>query len=227
MRLPFESYSVVDHALASPSIQTVETNLALYHIIPNTEHLILWFGFDCPKFNRSLLLDSICSVQLQRILNCLDYISTMEPLIAPKEITLRITFLYSTLFLFKHFITIVNRLLNCGHFIMNEVEFNFEDSSMGNLIPFYSYHRRTLASALRKDSDLPLGPLRRSQSLCDLRSSASPISYLSSLVPFSEFSEARACRLSQSSPDLLEMQALHNIHPLLHKSVGFHMLYSQ
>ena len=226
LRPPFESFSVVDRALASPSIQTVETNLALYHIIPNTQHLILWFGFDCPKFNRSLLLDSICSVQLQRSLNCLDYISTMEPLIAPKEITLHIAFQYSSLFLFKHFITIVNRLLNCGHFIMNVV-FNFEDISMGALISCFSYHRRTLASALRKDSILPLGRLRRSQSLCDLRSSASPILYLSSLVPFSEFSEARACRLSQSSPDLLEMQALHNIHPLLYKSLGVHKLYYQ
>ena len=101
----------------------------------------------------------------------------------------------------------------------------------------YPSFRDCMAHALRRDPAVPRHNLRRSQSLCDLRTlhfphrhqllqqqSISSLSLLSSgwrhISPRSQVS----CYPYQSCPNLLEMQALKNMHPLLQEALGYNEL---
>ena len=108
--------------------------------------------------------------------------------------------------------------------------------------------RDCMARALRKNSAIPGHYLRRSQSLCDLRTLQYPF-YHHQLLQQQNISSSSVfppewrhippssprlegdrffCSLEnsyQSCPDLLEMQALQNMHPILHEALRCDELY--
>ena len=221
-------------ALSSSTISALVTNFG-YRICTNAgsiEHV-------------TLLLNSIIIHPLE-VLRSFQYLSCIAKMSSIKSITVQIEHnINDVLFAMPHF---------CCNFIMslnNSLNHSMENLYFDGLFPKTNpSFRDCMARALRRDSAVPRHNLRRSQSLCDLRTLHFPHRHqllqqehdsprpLSSLrchshpsygwrhIPLRSRPRMGICSpafteptLYQSCPNLLEMQALRNMHPLLQEAL--------
>ena len=222
----YELYPVLQAALSSSTISTLRTNFGC-KVCTNAgsiEHVTLKL---IPLSSKIHPLDMLRSFQ---------YLSCIAEMNSIKSITVEID--------------IDDILLAMPHFCCNYI-MSLNDSlrhSMENLdftggrylthdVQSNPPFRDCMARSLRRDPAVPRHNLRRSQSLCDLRTlhfphrhqllqqhdSPRPLSSygwrhipLKKRIVFASIQPS----LYQSCPDLLEMQALQNMHPLLQKALG-------
>ena len=120
--------------------------------------------------------------------------------------------LYGTnLHLHENFITIMNNSLHHNQ-SMKRLELNIADMNPSHKIS-------TISRALRRDPSIPISNLRRSQSLCDMRTSHS--TRTDKMAVFEPYKSPHGL----SCPDLLEIQSLHDLHSLLHEALKCDKLY--
>ena len=120
--------------------------------------------------------------------------------------------LYGTnLHLHENFITIMNNSLHHNQ-SMKRLELHIADMNPSHKIS-------TISHALRRDPSIPISNLRRSQSLCDMRTSHS--TRTDKMAVFEPYKSPHGL----SCPDLLEIQSLHDLHSLLHEALKCDKLY--
>ena len=220
----YDLYPVLQAALSSSTISTLETNFG-YRVCTNAGS-IECVTLDMRSYHPLVVLSSF------------QYLSCIAEMNSIKSMTVQIGDIDDMLLAMPHF---------CCNFIMS-----LNDSlhhSMKNLdITYFKYlfknpfFRDCMAHALQRDPAVPRHNLRRSQSLCDLRTlhfphrhqllqqqhdSHSYPSYGWRHIPprarkhiFRFPSLVMKPTVYQSCPDLLEMQALQDMHPLLQKALG-------
>ena len=232
----YELYPVLQAALSSSTISTLETNFG-YRVCTNAgsiEHVTL----DLTSSSSACL--KIHQLEVLRA-ESVQYLSCIAEMNSIKSIRVHIYNIDDILLAMPHF---------CCNFIMS-----LNDSLCHSMENFYftiilsgKYFtedvksnppfRDCMARALRRDPAVPRHNLRRSQSLCDLRTLHFPhhnqllqqhdsprllSSYGWRHIPLEKRSlfAPKQPSLYQSCPDLLEMQALQNMHPLLQKALKY------
>ena len=232
----YELYPVLQAALSSSTISTLKTNFG-YGVSTNAgsiEHVTLLLKFIILSYN----------IHPLEVLRSFQYLCCIAKMSSIKSITVQIGLISDVLFAMPHFCCNFIMSLNdsLGH-SMENLYFSDIDGLSPKTNPSF---RDCMARALRRDSAVPRHNLRRSQSLCDLRTLHFPHHHqllrqehnsprpLSSLryhshpsygwrhIPLPSSFEPT---LYQSCPDLLEMQALQNMHPLLQEALKYDQLY--
>ena len=241
----YELYPVLQAALSSSTISTLETNFG-YRVCTNAgsiEHVTL-------EPTPSVSLHIIHPLE---VLRSFQYLSCIAEMNSIKSISAHIDNIDDILLAMPHFCC--NFIMSLNDSLCHSMEdLNFRLTNdflryficdVKNNLPF----RDCMARALRRDPAVPRHNLRRSQSLCDLRTlhfphrhqllqqhdSPRPLplkryhshpSYGWRHIPLKSTGHTQPF-LYQSCPDLLEMQALQNMHPLLQKALRcYHLYYS-
>ena len=240
----YELYPVLQAALSSSTISTLETNFGcrVCTNARNIEHVTL-------ESHKIHPLEMLRSFQ---------YLSCIAEMNSIKSIRAQIHNIDDILLAMPHFCC--NFIMSLNDSLSHSIEkIHFRLTGLYPKVnpPF----RDCMARALRRDPAVPRHNLRRSQSLCDLRTLHSPHRHqllqqqhnsprpLSLLryrshpsngwrhIPLKNIGQRSVwlnkCSvflpilpsLYQSCPDLLEMQALQNMHPLLQKALKCDQLY--
>ena len=239
----YELYPVLQAALSSSTISTLETNFGC-RVCTNAgsiEHVTL-------ELIPSTSLSS--KIHPLEVLRSFQYLSCIAEMNSIKSIRAQIHNIDDILLAMPHFCC--NYIMSLNDSLRHSMEnLNFASSryfthDVKSNPPF----RDCMARALRRDPAVPRHNLRRSQSLCDLRTlhfphhhqllqqhdSPRPLSsYGWRYIPLKNTGHIQPFPLGvlapierslyQSCPDLLEMQALQNMHPLLHNALGYDQLY--
>ena len=227
----YELYPVLQAALSSSTISILDTNFG-YRVCTNAgsiEHVTLELT--------SLSL----KIHPLEVLRSFQYLSCIAEMNSIKSIRVGIHNIDDILFAMPHFCC--NYIMSLNDSLRHSMEnLNFASSRYftHDNPPF----RDCMARALRRDPAVPRHNLRRSQSLCDLRTlhfphrhqllqrhySPRPLSSYGwrhippkNTVRYSVFGSIEPSY--QSCPDLLEMQALQNMHPLLQNALEYDQLY--
>ena len=227
----YELYPVLQAALSSSTISTLETNFGC-RVCTNAgsiEHVTL-------ELIPSTSLSS--KIHPLEMLRSFQYLSCIAEMNSIKSIRARIYNIDDILFAMPHFCC--NFIMSLNDSLRHSMEnLNFASSryfthDVKSNPPF----RDCMARALRRDA-VPRHNLRRSQSLCDLRTlhfphrhqvlqqhdSPRPLpSYGWRHIPLKNTGYIEPS-LYQSCPDLLEMLALQNMHPLLQNALECDQLY--
>ena len=128
---------------------------------------------------------------------------------------LQLAFCGANYHLHENFITIMNNSLHHNQSMKTLVL---------NITPMNPSHKiSTISRVLRKDLLIPISNLRRSQSLCEMRTPHSARTDQNNVL-FKSFYQYKSTH-GLSCPDLLEIQSLHDLHPLLHKALECDKLY--
>ena len=227
----YELYPVLQAALSSSTISTLKTNFGC-RVCTNAgsiEHVTL------ELIPLSLLIHPL------EVLRSFQYLSCIAEMNSIKSIRVGIHNIDDILLAMPHFCC--NYIMSLNDSLRHSMEnLNFTSSKYfihKNNLPF----RDCMARALRRDPAVPRHNLKRSQSLCDLRTlhfphrhqllqqhdSPRPLSLLRYRshpsygwrhIPLKNTGQRSVKPTSyQSCPDLLEMQALQNMHPLLQNNV--------
>ena len=219
----YELYPVLQAALSSSTISTLETSFGC-RVCTNAgsiQHVTL-------KSHKIHPLEMLWSFQ---------YLSCIAEMNSIKSITVGILQIDDILFAMPHFCcNFIMSLNDSLHHSMENLDLTYD---VKNDPPF----RDCMARALRRDPAVPRHNLRRSQSLCDLRTLHFPhrhqlLQQHDSPRPLSSYGWRHIPlkkhifvldqpSLYQSCPDLLEMQALQNMHPLLQKALKYDQLYKK
>ena len=237
----FTSYDlcpVLQTALSSSTISTLQTNFG-YRVCTNAgsiEHVTLDL---INLFNVSNKIHPLEVLRSFQYLSCI-----ADNMNSIKSIIVQIYNIDDMLFAMPHFCCNFIMSLNdslCHHSMEEIYIFTF-----GKLLFLKKYlpFRDCMARALRRDSAVPRHNLRRSQSLCDLRTLHFPhrhqllqqqhnplflLNYHSHSHPSYGWQPESFSPIEptwyQSCPDLLEMQALQNMHPLLQKALIYDQLH--
>ena len=261
----YELRPVLQAALSSSTISKLVTNFG-YRVCTNAgsiEHVTLEL---IPSTSLSLNIHPL------KMLRSFQYLSWIAEMNSIKSIKAQIHNIDDILLAMPHFCC--NFIMSLNDSLRHSME-NLNFTSGGYLIydvknhlPFQPFHdcmacdlrsesfcdvknhlpfRDCMARALRRDPAVPRHNLRRSQSLCDLRTlhfphrhqllqqhdSPRPLplkryhfhpSYGWRYIPLKNTDHIQPS-LYQSCPDLLEMQALQNMHPLLHNVLRCDQLY--
>ena len=224
----YELYPVLQAALSSSTISTLETNFG-YRVCTNAgsiEHVTL-------ESHKIHPLEMLRSFQ---------YLSCIAEMNSIKSITVRID-IDDILFAVPH--SCCNFIMSLNDSLSHSIEkIHFITGLYPKVNPPF---RDCMARTLRRDPAVPRHNLRRSQSLCDLRTlhfphrhqllqqhdSPRPLplkryhshpNYGWRHIPLKSTGHTQPF-LYQSCPDLLEMQALQNMHPLLQKALECDQLY--
>ena len=228
-----ELYPVLQAALSSSTISTLETNFG-YRVCTNAgsiEHVTL----------------DLTPIHPLDMLRSFQYLSCIAEMNSIKSITVVIYSVADKLFAMPHF------CCNCIMSLNDSLRHSMENLNLTNIIGGYFTYvknnppfRDCMARALRRDPAVPQHNLRRSQSLCDLRTLHFPHRHQllqqhdsPRPLPLKRYHSHPSygwrhilkntghiqSSLYQSCPDLLEMQALQNMHPLLQKALKCDQLY--
>ena len=232
-----ELYPVLQAALSSSTISTLTTNFG-YRVCTNTEssnieHVTLLILFIHPL----------------EVLRSFQYLSCIAEMNSIKSININFKNNNSSiLFPMPHFCSNLIMILNDSLSHSMENLYLFTESSDMNLYTNPSF-RDCMACTLQRNRSVPRHNLRRSQSLCDLRTLHFP--YRHQLLQQQQHDSPRPLSskryhshpnygwqhippkslcpieptLYQSCPNLLEMQALQNMHPLLQEALECDLLY--
>ena len=222
----YELYPVLQAALSSSTISTLETNFGC-RVCTNAgsiEHVTL-------KLIPSTSLSS--KIHPLEVLRSFQYLSCIAEMNSIKSIRAQIHNIDDILFAMPHF---------CCNFIMSlndSLHHSMENLNLTDILSSRYFtpdvksnppFRDCMARALRRDPAFPRHNLRRSQSLYDLRTLHFPHRYQllqqhDSPRPLSSYGWRHILLKYtghiQSCPDLLEMQALQNMHPLLQKAINY------
>ena len=245
----YELYPVLQAALSSSTISTLRTNFGC-RVCTNAgsiEHVTL-----------ELIPLTFLSLEIHplEVLRSFQYLSCIAEMNSIKSIKAQILYnIDDILFAMPHFCC--NFIMNLNDSLHHSIEKIFITRLYLKVNPSF---RDCMARALRRDPAVPRHNLRRSQSLCDLRTlhfphhhqllqqhdSPRPLpslryhshpSYGWRHIPLKKISQHSVWlnkrsvflpilpSLYQSCPDLLEMQALQNMHPLLQKDLKCDQLY--
>ena len=224
----YELYPVLQAALSSSTISTLETNFGC-RVCTNAgsiQHVTLKLT---PLTFLSLKFHPL------EVLRSFQYLSCIAEMNSIKSITVEIDNIDDKLFAMPHFCcNFIMSLNDSLHHSMENLDFISLTYDVKNDPPF----RDCMVRALRRDPAVPRHNLRRSQSLCDLRTLHFPhrhqlLQQHDSPRPLSSYGwrhmrsafDPIELTLYQSCPDLLEMQALQNMHPLLQKALKCDQLY--
>ena len=236
----YELYPVLQAALSSSTISTLDTNFG-YRVCTNAgsiEHVTL-------ELIPSTSLSS--KIHPLEVLRSFQYLSCIAEMNSIKSIRVGIHNIDDILLAMPHFCcNYIMSLKDSLHHSMENLNFvssRYFTHDIKSNPPF----RDCMAHALRRDPAVPRHNLRRSQSLCDLRTlhfphrhqllqqhdSPRPLSLLRYRSHPSygwrhillKYTGHIQPSLYQSCPDLLEMQALQNMHPLLQKALKYDQLY--
>ena len=243
----YELYPVLQAALSSSTISTLKTNFGC-RVCTNAgsiEHVTL-------ELIPSTSLSS--KIHPLEVLRSFQYLSCIAEKNSIKSIVGIHHNIDDILLAMPHFCC--NYIMSLNDSLRHSMEnFYFTSSRYFTSSSRYFTHdiksnppfRDCMARALRRDPAVPRHNLRRSQSLCDLRTlhfphrhqllqqhdSPRPLSLLRyhshpsngwRHIPLKNTGHIQPS-LYQSCPDLLEMQALQNMHPLLQKALKCDQLY--
>ena len=220
----YDLYPVLQAALSSSTISTLETNFG-YRVCTNAGS-IECVTLDMRSYHPLVVLSSF------------QYLSCIAEMNSIKSMTVQIGDIDDMLLAMPHFCcNFIMSLNDSLHHSMKNLDFTYFKYLFKN--PFF---RDCMAHALQRDPAVPRHNLRRSQSFCDLRTlhfphrhqllqqqhdSHSYPSYGWRHIPprarkhiFRFPSLVMKPTVYQSCPDLLEMQALQDMHPLLQKALG-------
>ena len=233
----FELYPALKAALSSSSISRLYTNFG-YRIFINAQNI------ERVSLELSLTWSASSSyIHPLEMLRSLQYISSIAENSPIKSIFLvRTEFnLVRAIPNFCNFIVLLNHSLfryqSMEKLFFQSDEIGCHDSHFD--LSAHPFYKNSVARTLRKDPIALKHDLRRSQSLCDLRTLHSHhqhISYRSlkenSLPKWRHISYSwqnpNKLGFYQSCPNLLEMQSLHNMHPVLQKALKYNaLLYNQ
>ena len=186
---------------------------------PMLTHLDIWMPWPLPHFNRRLSSTIECvSFGVNLVPDCCILTNFCDWLLCIADICKRTSLKHVSIEsylpsmisydippeIYCKFLSIVSHSLHCNPSLKIYWSCQFD--------PIYHIPIRTLSRALRKDRDITLHTLQRSKSLCDLTT-----------IPFTtrfcgNYREDRSkfIKRTQSCPDLLEMQSVHNLDPRLH-----------
>ena len=225
---PFTSYSVVDAALNSPTLEILDTNFAFqFTTIKNVQTIIIDI-----VINRIMSGTISHGIELRRILPSLLFHFHSNHRTSPlKLVELYVSGYDDCQFMVPEFVAIVNQLLNhcsrqdrepfltlhrLGHCCVSRLL-----SSMAFYRSFvFSRHRELqLEHILQSDSSCSL---KRWQSLGELR--PLPKHHLDTRH-IREIRQKKLKGASWSCPNLLKLQTLNGIHPEMFKALRCHHLY--
>ena len=233
----YELYPVLQAALSSSTISTLKTNFG-YRVCTNAgsiEHVAL---------ELIPLTSSSSKIHPLEVLRSFQYLSCIAEMNSIKSISVGIHNIDDILFAMPHFccnyIMSLNDSLRHSMKNLNFASGRYFTHDIKSNPPF----RDCMARALRRDPAVPRHNLRRSQSLCDLRTLHFPhrhqllqqqhdplflLTYHYHSHPSYGWQPESFSPIEptwyQSCPDLLEMQALQNMHPLLQKALECDQLY--
>ena len=207
--------SIVEAVMSSPTINKLTTNFA-FQVLKNRNIQDIVFDVEYECYDTAAACSSALSIR--RILMSLWYyiekVHQSGFILPPKSVTLRIrgAMGYRLQYPMYNFLAIVNKYLlqccKCNHtqLIVEDISC-YEDTSL----IYYPLccTLNGLGRALRREPYLSSCALKKTQSLGDLRT-------VPSLFEFKPMSGNN----SQSCPDLLELEALTNLHPKLRKFAG-------
>ena len=226
----YELYPVLQAALSSSIISTLETNFG-YRVCTNAgsiEHVTL-------ELIPSTSLSS--KIHPLEVLRSFQYLSCIAEMNSIKSIRAQTHSIDDILLAMPHFCC--NYIMSLNDSLRHSME-NLKFAGSRYFTPDIKSNppfRDCMARALRRDPAVPRHNLKRSQSLCDLRTLHSPHRHqqhdssrpLSSYgwrhIPLKKHRLFPPILLYQSCPDMLEMQALQNMHPLLQKALRCYQLY--
>ena len=212
--LSYKLYPVLQAALSSSTISILETNFG-YRVYTNTRKR---FEFE----EVTLDLTSIVSdfqIHPLELLRSFQYLSCIAEKNFIKSMRVQIDNIDDILFAMPHFCCDFIMSLDCSLDNYME-ELHFSTKGNGLYLRTNPSLRDCMARDLRRASQ---HNLRRSQSLCDLRTLHFPHRHRHEqyIIPFLYLGEPP---LHQSCPNLLEMQALQNMHPVLQEALGYDQL---
>ena len=208
----YKLYPVLQAALSSSTIE------------------LLWTNFGCRVCTNAGSIENVTldfsTIHPLEVLRSSLYMSCIANMNSIKSITVEMND-YKMLLAMPHFCCDFIMSLNdsLSHSMKNLRIYNRDSFNNLNLRinpPF----RDCMARALQKDSAVPRHNLRRSQSLCDLRTLHFPHRHRHEqyIIPFLYLGVGEPPS-HQSCPNLLEMQALQNMHPVLQEALGYDQLY--
>ena len=210
---------VVEAAMSSPTINKLTTNCG-FLVFKNRNIQDIAFDVDYVCRDTAAACSSALSIRriLMSLWYCIEKVHESNFILPPKSITLRIRSVvgryvqYRFQYPMYNFLAIVNKyLLQCCK--CNRTQLIVEDISCYEKATFTKYPLcctlNELGRALRREPYLSSCALKKTQSLGDLRT-------VPSLFEFKPISGNN----SQSCPDLLELEALTNLHPKLREIAG-------
>ena len=213
--------SIVEAVMSSPTINKLTTNFA-FQVFKNRNIQDIVFDVQYRYYDTAATCSSALSIRriLMSLWYCIEKIHESGFILPLKSVTLRIRgvidrmtekgyVLYRFQYPMYNFLAIVNKyLLQCCTY--NRTQLIVEDISCCKMLWYpLCCTLNGLGRALRREPYLSSCALKKSQSLGDLRT-------VPSLVEIKPFSGNN----SQSCPDLLELEALTNLHPKLRKFAG-------
>ena len=220
----YELYPVLQAAVSSSTISRLKANFG-YRVCTSAgsiEHVTL---------ESTSFYNKIHPLEVFRLFQCLSCIAEMNSN-SIRTITLPTRNIDDMLFAMPHFCC--NFIMSLNDSLCHSME-NIYFSYIGNYFPSF---RDCMARALRRDPSVRRHNLRRSQSLCDLRILHFPHCHQQKYHshPSNGWRHIRPrsgkhsfmitkSTVYQSCPDLLEMQALQNMHPLLQRVLRCDQLY--
>ena len=216
--------SIVEAVMSSPTINKLTTNFA-FQVFKNRNIQDIVFDIQYRCCDAATACSS--ALRIRRILMslwyCIEKVHEGGFILPPRSVTLRILgeivrmtvmdhVRYCVQYPMYNFLAIVNKyLLQCCK--CNRTQLIVEGISCYEEATFTKYPLcctlNELGRALRREPYLSSCALKKTQSLGDLRT-------VPSLVEFNLISGNN----SQSCPDLLELEALTNLHPKLRKFAG-------
>ena len=217
--------SIVEAVMSSPTINKLTTNFA-FQVFKNRyiQDIVFDVKYEC--YDTADTCSSALSIRriLMSLWYCIEKVHESGFILPPKSVTLRIhgvvdciicnameRIRYRHQYPMYNFLAIVNKyLLQCCKY--NRTQLIVEDISCceSSLTEYpICCTLNELGRALRREPYLSSCALKKTQSLGDLRTSPS-------LVEFKPMSGNN----SQSCPDLLELEALTNLHPKLREFAG-------
>ena len=208
--------------MSSPTINKLTTDTA-FQVFKNRNIQDIVFDVKYECYDTAAACSSALSIRriLMSLWYCIEKVHESGFILPPKSVTLRIHCVLILFFMediryrlqypMYNFLAIVNKyLLQCCEY--NHTQLFVEDISCYEYISLTNPLCCTLnglGRALRREPYLSSCALKKTQSLGDLRT-------VPSLFEFKHISGNN----SQSCPDLLELEALTNLHPKLRKFAG-------
>ena len=208
--------SIVEAVMSSPTINKLTTDFA-FQVFKNRNIKDIVFDVTYDWSDTAAACSNALSIRriMMSLRYCIEKVNESDFILPPKSVTLRIYGVVGRSTVMKHvryqypmynFLAVVNKyLLQCCE--CNHTQLIVEDISCYE----FSFHDlyctlNGLGRALRREPYLSTCALKKTQSLDDLRT-----------VPSLFEVKTMSGNNSQSCPDLLELEALTNLHPKLRK----------
>ena len=205
--------SIVEAAMSSPTINKLTTNFA-FQVLKNRNIQDIVFDVEYICHDTAAACSSALSIRriLMSLWYCIEKVRESGFILPPKSVTFRIRGMivqYRLQYPMYNLLAIVNKyLLQCSK--CNHTQLIVEDISCFEIHGYpLCCTLNGLGRALRREPYLSSCALKKTQSLGDLRT-------VPSLFEFKPMSGNN----SQSCPDLLELEALTDLHPKLRQFAG-------